>query len=314
MINPISRRLFLRRSGAGLTAIAAAGPLAAAGTMPVRMLGKTGLKVSLLAFGGGSQFLLAKDGDWEPLIERAIASGINFFDTSTGYQWKSSRTSEERFGEILPRHRKSVYVSTKFESRDPEKARAEFERSLRRMKMDYVDCLLIHSIEPSEDIAALGKGVYRTMQKLKEEKLARFIGFSSMNSSTKSKELMETLDVDVAILAMNATQYGDFAKVALPVAREKNVGVVAMKLMRGLVEEGAKPADLLYYAWTQPGVASTVIGHVRMSQLEENLRHAESFSAEKAAAFDRRGLETRVAHLAGPHALCWARDGYRDSA
>ena len=314
MINPISRRLFLRRSGAGLTAIAAAGPLAAGGTMPVRTLGKTGLKVSLLAFGGGSQFLLAKDGDWEPLLERAIASGINFFDTSTGYQWKSSRTSEERFGEILPRHRKSVYVSTKFESRDPEKARAEFERSLRRMKMDYVDCLLIHSIEPSEDIAALGKGVYRTMQKLKEEKLARFIGFSSMNSSTKSKELMETLDVDVAILAMNATQYGDFAKVALPVAREKNVGVVAMKLMRGLVEEGAKPADLLYYAWTQPGVASTVIGHVRMSQLEENLRHAESFSAEKAAAFDRRGLETRVAHLAGPHALCWARDGYRDSA
>jgi hypothetical protein len=314
MINPISRRLFLRRSGAGLTAIAAAGPLAAAGTMPVRTLGKTGLKVSLLAFGGGSQFLLAKDGDWEPLLERAIASGINFFDTSTGYQWKSSRTSEERFGQILPRHRKSVYVSTKFESRDPEKARAEFERSLRRMKMDYVDCLLIHSIEPSEDIAALGKGVYRTMQKLKEEKLARFIGFSSMNSSTKSKELMETLDVDVAILAMNATQYGDFAKVALPAAREKNVGVVAMKLMRGLVEEGAKPADLLYYAWTQPGVASTVIGHVRMSQLEENLRHAESFSAEKAAAFDRRGIETRVAHLAGPHVLCWARSGYRDSA
>lgn len=316
MINPISRRSFLRRSGAGLTAIAAAGPLplASGGTMPVRTLGKTGLKVSLLAFGGGSQFLLAKDGDWEPLLERAIASGINFFDTSTGYQWKSSRTSEERFGEILPRHRKSVYVSTKFESRDPEKAREEFERSLRRMKMDYVDCLLIHSIEPSEDIAALGKGVYRTMQKLKEEKLARFIGFSSMNSATKSKELMETLDVDVAILAMNATQYGDFAKVALPVAREKNVGVVAMKLMRGLVEEGAKPADLLYYAWTQPGVASTVIGHVRMSQLEENLRHAESFSAEKAAAFDRRGIETRVAHLAGPHVLCWARSGYRDSA
>ena len=113
---------------------------------------------------------------------------------------------------------------------------------------------------------------------------------------------------------MNATQYGDFAKVALPAAREKNVGVVAMKLMRGLVGEGAKPADLLYYAWTQPGVASTVIGHVRMSQLEENLRHAESFSAQKAAAFDRRVLEDQVAHLAGSRALCWARSGYRDSA
>jgi aryl-alcohol dehydrogenase-like predicted oxidoreductase len=89
---------------------------------------------------------------------------------------------------------------------------------------------------------------------------------------------------------------------------------VAMKLMRGLVEEGAKPADLLYYAWTQPGVASTVIGHVRMSQLEENLRHAQSFSAQKAAAFDRCRLEAQIAHLAGLHALCWARSGYRDSA
>jgi aryl-alcohol dehydrogenase-like predicted oxidoreductase len=314
MTDHISRRSFLRRSGAGLGAFAMAGPLAAAGEMPVRTLGKTGLKVSLLAFGGGSQFLLARDGEWEPLLERAIASGINYFDTSTGYQWKSSRTSEERFGEILPRYRKSIYVSTKFESRNPEKAREEFERSLKRMKMDYVDCLLIHSIEPSEDIAALGKGVYRTMQKLKEEKLTRFIGFSSMNSSAKSKELIETLEMDMVILAMNATQYGDFAKVALPAAREKNVGVVAMKLMRGLVEEGAKPADLLYYAWTQPGVASTVIGHVRMSQLEENLRHAQSFSAQKAAAFDRCRLEAQIAHLAGPHALCWARSGYRDSA
>jgi hypothetical protein len=310
----MSRRSFLRQSGARITALAATNclPLTAAGTMPMRTLGKTGLKVSLLSFGSGSQFLLAKDGEWEPLLERAVASGINLFDTSCGYQWKSSKTSEERLGEILPRYRKSVYVSTKFESRDPEKARKEFERSLQRLKMDYVDFILIHSIEASEDIAALEKGVYRMMMKLKEEKLTRFIGFSSMNSAAKSKELMETLDVDMAILAMNPTKYGDFAKAALPVAREKKVGVVAMKLMRDVVEQGAKPGELLYYAWTQPGVASAVIGHVKMSQLEENLRQAQSFSSAKAASFNRRELEMRLSHLAGPHALCWARAGYRD--
>ena len=281
--------------------------------MPMRTLGKTGLKVSLLGFGGGSQFLLAKDGQWEPMLERAIASGINYFDTSSGYQWRSSKTSEERFGEILPRYRKSIYVSTKFESREPDKARAEVERSLKHMKMDYVDILLIHSIEPSEDIAALEKGVYKMLRQLKEEKLTRFIGFSSMDSSAKSKELLEKLEVDMAILAMNATKYGDFAKVALPVAREKNVGVVAMKLMRDIVQQGAKPVDLLYYAWTQPGVASAVVGHVSMELLEANLREARSFTREKAEAFNRRGLEMKLAHLAGPHALCWARPGYRDS-
>ncbi len=315
MISPISRRSFLRRSGAGLATLAAASgvrPGAADDKMPMRMLGNTGLMVSLLGFGGGSQFLLAKDGEWEPMLEQAIASGINYFDTSSGYQWRSSKASEERFGEILPRFRKLVYVSTKFESREPDRARAEFERSLRRLKMDYVDILLIHSIEPSDDIAVLEKGVYKLLRRLKDEKLTRFIGFSSMDSAAKSKEMLEALELDVAILAMNATKYGDFAKVALPVARGKKVGVVAMKLMRDIVQEGAKPADLLYYAWTQPGVASAIVGHVNIHQLEENIRYARSFNQEDAAAFDRRGLESRVAYLGGPHALCWARPGYRD--
>jgi hypothetical protein len=304
----------LRSSGAGLTALAGASamPAAAAASMPTRPLGKTGLNISILAFGGGSQFLLAKDGLWEPMLERAVASGINLFDTSYGYQWKSSLASEERFGAILPRYRKSIYVSTKFESRDPEKARKEFDRSLQRLKMDSVDFLLIHSIEESEDIAALEKGVYKMMQKLKDEKLTRFIGFSSMNSSARSKELMEKLDVDMAILAMNATKYGDFAKVALPVAREKKVGVVAMKLMRDVIEQGAKPAEVLYYAWTQSGVASAVVGHVKIDQLEANLGQARSFTAERAAGFNRRALELKLAPLGGPHALCWARAGYRD--
>jgi hypothetical protein len=100
--------------------------------------------------------------------------------------------------------------------------------------------------------------------------------------------------------------------VALPVAREKNVGVVAMKLFRDLLQDGVKPAELLHYAWTQSGVASGVVAHASMGVFEENLRHACSFTPEKAEAFDRRGLEMKLAHLAGPHALCWARPGYLD--
>jgi hypothetical protein len=282
--------------------------------MPLRTLGKTGLKVSLLGFGGGSFFLQAKDGMWEPMLERAVRSGINYFDTCSVYQWKSPKSSEERFGEILPHYRKSVYVSTKFDSRDPEKARKEFDRSLQRLKMDYVDFLLIHSIGPSDDVAALERGVYKMMVKLKEEKLTRFIGFSSMDSAEKSKELLEALEVDMVILAINATKYGNYAQVALPVARQKNVGVVAMKLFRDLVQGGVKTAELLHYAWTQSGVASGVVAHTNMVEFEENLGHACSFTPEKAEAFDRRGLEMRLAHLAGPHALCWARPGYRDGS
>ena len=133
-----------------------------------------------------------------------------------------------------------------------------------------------------------------------------------MNSSAKSKELIEKLDIDMAILAMNPTKYGDFAEVALPVACQKNVGVVAMKVMRDLVGEKATAKELVAYALSQQGVASAVIGHVGIATMEENIRLAIEAGSAKATAFDCAGLENRLAHLSGPHALCWARPNYYD--
>ncbi len=131
-----------------------------------------------------------------------------------------------------------------------------------------------------------------------------------MNSAEKSKEMLEKLPVDVCILAMNATKFGNFAKVALPVAREKNVGVIAMKAIRGVAQSGTVP-ELLQYAWSQDGVATAVIGHVGMQNLEENIQTARTFT-QKMSRRECEALEARVAHLAGPHALPWARPGYRD--
>ena len=316
----ISRRGFIGRSIAGVAAGSALGPLVTgevgatplAGGMPKRVLGKTGLEVSILGFGGGSQFLKNKDGDWEPMLEKAIEVGINFFDNSSNYQWGAKMTSEERFGEILPRYRKDILICTKFDSRDPDEAMQEIETSLKRMKTDYLDVLMIHSIEPSEDLAVLEKGVYKRLLKLKEEGTARFIGFSSMNSAPRSKDVIEQLDIDVALLAMNPTKYGKFAQVALPAARKQNVGAMAMKVIRDVVGNGTTARELTQYAWTQQGVASAVIGHYGMEILEENVRLAKESASLQQSAVDHRELENRLAHLAGPHALCWARPEYRD--
>ena len=316
----ISRRGFLGRSIAGVAAGSTLGSLVTGGaeamglkgSMPKRLLGKTGLEVSVLGFGGGSQFLKNKDGDWEPMLEKAIEMGINFFDNSSNYQWGARMTSEERFGEVLPKYRKDVLICTKFDSRDPDEAMREIETSLKRMKIDYLDVLMIHSIEPSEDLAVLEKGVYKRLLKLKEEGTTRFIGFSSMNSAQRSRDVIEKLDIDVALLAMNPTQYGKFAQVALPAARKKNVGAMAMKVIRDVIGNGTTARELTQYAWTQQGVASAVIGHHGMEILEENVRLAKEFGALRETAVDRRELESRLAHLAGPHALCWARPEYRD--
>jgi aryl-alcohol dehydrogenase-like predicted oxidoreductase len=318
----LTRRDFIKSSAIGIAA--ASTPVIfgscekteVVNKMPTRVLGKTGLTVSVLSFGGGSQFIKNADGLWEQMLEHAVNSGINYFDTATEYSYKGSKLhSEERFGEILSAYRDKVIISTKFNSRNVDGMMEEFEASLSRLKTDYVDVLMIHSIEKSEDIAGVESGIYKRMQQLKDSGAVRFIGFSSMNSSEKSKEMIEKLDPDVSILAMNPTQYGDFAKIALPSAREKNTGIIAMKLMRNLVgQNGATAKELITYALTQPGVASAVIGHVGMETLEENIQLVKEVvnNSNVMANFDRNELEQRLAPFAGPHTLCWARPDYYD--
>ena len=85
-----SRREFLATSAKGAAVISAAGIFGSdafgadpkPGEIPRRILGKTGMSVSILAFGGGSQFLKNENGKWEPMLEKAISSGINLFDTA----------------------------------------------------------------------------------------------------------------------------------------------------------------------------------------------------------------------------------------
>jgi predicted aldo/keto reductase-like oxidoreductase len=170
-------------------------------------------------------------------------------------------------------------------------------------------------VEPADDIPSLEKSVYAMLLKLKEEGTVRFIGFSSMDSAERSREAIEKLEFDVALLAMNASGYGDFVAETLPAARAKNVGVMAMKVMRDIVGQSATADELLSYALSLDGVATALIGHHGMPTLEENVRIVQAIGSDAAmASREQRRLESRLAHLAGPHALCWARPGYVDGS
>jgi uncharacterized protein len=276
--------------------------------MPKRVLGKTGMKVSVLSFGGGSQFLKNKNGAWEPLLQRAIDLGINYFDTHMNYK------TEGRFGEILPKYRKKVYIVTKFDARDPEGARKSFEGSLKRLKVDYVDALLMHNLGKEDDLKEFAKGTWKMMQKLKSEGTAKFIGFSSMRSATASKNFIEQLNPDIALVAMNATRYAGFAKLTLKPAIKHNVGVIAMKTMRDLVtRKGVNPSDLLQYVLDQKGVASAVVGHYGMDILEANVKIVKQLAQrKKMTPAAQKKLEAACAPYANPSALSWARPDYRD--
>jgi predicted aldo/keto reductase-like oxidoreductase len=289
--------------------------------IPKRVLGKTGLSVTILSFGGGSMFLKNPDGEWEPLLQKAIDSGINLFDTAPEYtvanyfkngDVKKSLGSEERFGEVLSPYRKSIHLITKIDNRDAAGVKKMVETSLKNMKTDYLDALLIHAISDKDTVADLEKGVYKEIADLKRQGITRFIGFSSMDSAERSRDIIMNLDVDIAMMAINPTKYRSYASIAIPAANEKNVGVIAIKVLRDIVGKDAKTSELFDYVWGEAHVNSAMIGHTGIKTLEENIKLALKYGKKELASVDRADLEKRLVAYAGPHALSWARPGYRD--
>ena len=325
----ITRRKFIQNSAIAMAGVSAYGLVPSSGNITGlkdtnpgilrRKLGKTGLEVSLLSFGGGSQFLRNPNGEWETVLESAIKGGINLFDTAPSYTsaaynqgGPNSPDSEDRYGQILEKHRSNIILSTKLESRDPDKAKSELEASLKRLKTDHVDILFMHAISAEDNTSEIEKGLYKTMVSFKASGVVKNIGFSSMDSAERSAELIEKLDFDVVLMAMNATNYGNFINIALPAARKKNVGVIAMKALRDIVGKDATAKELLEYVWSQEGVSSVLAGHFGIKILEENIKHAVEFSKTGISSINKKELEQRMAQHSGPHTLSWARPGYTD--
>jgi aryl-alcohol dehydrogenase-like predicted oxidoreductase len=270
--------------------------------MPKRVLGKTGLMVSVVAVGAppsGTALL--------PFVQRAVELGVNYFDTASEY------SSEPWFKEFVPAYRDKIYVATKMNARLPDAAAKEFENSLKNIGSSYVDVLLLHAIGSGDAVAAEQRGLWKWMNDQKSAGAARFIGFSSMNSASESKAFIELLDPDVALLAMSATGYGDFVTMALPAAQKKNTGILAMKIMSGVVGPTHTAKELLAWVLSKDGVASAIIGHSNgLKDLEDNVANAKAILNGTGIQFDYADIERRARPFAGPHALVWARPGYVD--
>ena len=141
----ISRRRFLE--GTALGGIAAgvsdAAKIDKDHKLPTRVLGKTGARVSILAFGGGSRFLMYKDEDKAlEAVNRALDLGITYMDTAYGY---GNGLSEERIGKVMKTRRKGIFVATKINKRSGDEAMRVLEGSLKRLQIDQIDLIHIHS-------------------------------------------------------------------------------------------------------------------------------------------------------------------------
>jgi hypothetical protein len=161
MSKDFSRRQFLGRialgtaAGAGLPIlqnVVDAAP-AAVQPLPHRVLGRTGASVSILAFGCGSRFLMYEDeGAALEALNRAIDLGITYLDTAYSY---GDGKSETRVGKVMATRRKEVFLATKIPDRTRDGFLRRLEGSLKRLQVDHVDLVHIHSLGRADDLAKL---------------------------------------------------------------------------------------------------------------------------------------------------------------
>ena len=310
----ISRRRFLETAAAGSVAAQA---LPAFETdsktgMPMRTLGKTGAKVSVLAFGSGSRFLAYKEEDKAlEALNRALDLGITYVDTAYAY---GNGQSETWVGKLMPQRRKSIWLATKVSARNGDEAQRIIEGSLKRLQTDHVDLLHIHSLLGEDDLAAIEapNGVLKVVQKMKEQKMARNIGITSHTDPAVLKTALERHEFDCTQMALNAAKagmaqgvsaYGEshpnsFQSLALPVANRKNMGVIAMKIFAQDQLKGKAPVEqLISYSLSLP-VTACVVGMPKLEYVEENIRVAKAFKPLAPDQMRRLSDELAAAHKA----------------
>ena len=249
-------------SGEGVPASA---PAYDAKGLPTAVLGKTGIAVPRIGIGLGSRFCAVENEDTaQEILHAALDHGFYYWDTAYNYTNKSI-VSEERLGRVLETRRKEVFLATKFEERTYDGVMRQLEESLKRLRTDRLDLYQVHLIESMADLDTLGLpgGALDALRKIKDQKIARFIGFSGHVDAAAMAEAARRHDFDTMLIALNhySERRGDFENGAIPAASARKMGVMIIKAVRPReTVAGLDPSDLIRYALTLPLVHAAVVG------------------------------------------------------
>jgi len=196
--------------------------------MQKRRLGRTNLKVSVIGFGGIPIVQASKEKACE-MIRRAYELGINYFDTARAYG-----NGEEKLGMALEDVRDKVVIATKTHQRTREDAaRAGLKQSLRNLRTDRIDIVLLHGIDDEKTLEqAMGKeGSLAALKEARSERKIDFIGLSGHRPLILAKA-MRTGEFDMILVPFNIINR-EAAEELLPLAKELDVGVAVMKPFGG---------------------------------------------------------------------------------
>lgn len=203
--------------------------------IPKRVLGKTGVEVPVLVIGGVAGMALKPTREFHPaeLANAALDAGINYFDTAPSY---ANGQSELNYGEVVATRRNEVFLTSKTLSRTYDGAMRDIEASLKRLQTDHIDLYQVHSVTDKEDITLWGKpdGMLKAFQKLRDEKVIRFVGVTGHESAEAMNRAIEMYEFDTILTTFNPVlRRKPFRESVIQNAMKKNMGIIAMKVMGG---------------------------------------------------------------------------------
>ncbi len=249
--------------------------------IPKRMLGRTGVDVTVLGLGGeGILRTYGYEKEAYALINRALDLGITYCESARAYSG-----SEAYYGKALRERRKDIFLASKSHARDRKGALLHLQETLNLMKTDHLDLWQIHDVRTKEEIEEIfgPDGALEAFVDAKERGLVRFIGVTGHHGPEVTRQCIERFDFDTVLLPVNPAEpfYKSFIERVIPIARSKGMGIVGMKVyFRGLAGRIPRVTTLepfFRFALSQ-AVTTVVIGCDDVQQLEENVSFARSFN------------------------------------
>lgn len=339
MEDRIPRRDFLKAGGALAAGMLAAKPGEAATppappfnphtaqNMPTRLFGGTGHRVGLFSLGGQATLEQPdRQADAVAIINRALDLGVNYIDTSIAY---GRGISHRYVGEVMATRRNQVFLASKSPDRTSEGVCRDLDETLAALHTDHLDLWQMHRVSTMrevEQIFAPG-GAMEGFQFAKEQRMVRYLGITGHSDARVLMEMIRRFPFDTVLMAFNAADrhHGSFAERLLPLAVERNMGIIAMKIpARGRLlaswsppppdtTAAARPArpgqrqapplqpgtltmrDAMYYVLSHP-VSTVIIGCDDVAQVEENVNLARGF--EQMAETDLAAISERTQAIA----------------
>lgn len=236
--------------------------------MEYRVLGKTGLQVSRLGFGGIPIQKIDAEGT-KALMQRLAREGVNYVDTARGYT-----VSEEYLGFALEGIRDRFIIATKSMARTKEAMARDIDVSLKNLRTDYIDLYQIHnpSAKDIEQVMA-PDGALEALKEAKAEGKIGHIGIT-LHSVDLFRKAVELDWIETIMFPYNIVETQGEELIAR--CAEKNVGFICMKPLAGGAIEDAETA--IRFILSNPDVTVVIPGMASLDEVEQNVAIAENTS------------------------------------